>query len=72
MTDADIDANPHGCQSRHPTATDVVMRTVRRGASQSLWPVVGPDGKNVIDRYPLRCWHGKGHEGKHGYGAVTW
>jgi len=57
---------PRGCQSRHATATDVTPRM--KGNS----PVFGADGKVIIDRHPLRCWHGEGHEGKHGYGPVTW
>lgn len=49
---------------------DIVLAQAPRNGIMS--PVVGPDGKNVIERHPLRCWHGIGHEGKHGYGHITW
>lgn len=58
------------CPSTHPTATDVTLRT--QGEPGRLKPVLGPDGKNIIDRHPLRCWHGAGHKGSHGYGSITW
>lgn len=58
------------CLSTHPTETDIVLAQAPRNGIMS--PVVGPDGKNVIERHPLRCWHGIGHEGKHGYGHITW
>jgi hypothetical protein len=71
MTDAErtayYDANPTSCQARHPTETDVSLATDARNN-----PKTGPDGKNVINRHPLKCWHGHGHEGRHGYGSVTW
>lgn len=72
MTDDELDANPFSCQARHPTATDVTPRMRKRPGLNGLFPVVGSDGRNVIDRHPIKCWHGAGHEGRHGYGALTW
>lgn len=72
MTDAELDANPFSCQSRHPTATDVTPKMARRPPLVGLFPVVGPDGKNLIDRHPIKCHHGRGHQGRHGYGSLSW
>ncbi len=46
------------CPATHPTETDIAVKV--------------ESGKKTIERHPLRCWHGEGHEGRHGYGAITW